>query len=178
MTEPDKNFYETINKIMESKQKVSENTLYIPTLMNTPKDAMEKRIISVSESCTFKACLSGVGGLVIGAAMGIFTAGIDPNITGTETPTIKLVWKEMKHRTFSYSKNFAIVGLMYSATECMVETYRGKSDMSNSMISGGIVGSVIGARAGLKSAGLGGLGFALFSTAIDYYMRYRPMSKK
>ena len=58
----------------------------------------------------------------MGAAFGLFTAGIDPNITGTETPTMKLVWKEMKLRTVSYAKNFAVIGLLFSGTECMIES--------------------------------------------------------
>ena len=61
-------------------------------------------------------------GFGVGGAFGLFTAGIDPNITGTETPTMKLVWKEMKLRTVSYAKNFAVVGAMFAGTECLVET--------------------------------------------------------
>ena len=58
----------------------------------------------------------------MGAAFGLFTAGIDPNITGTETPTVKLVLKEMKARTMSYGKNFAVIGFMFAGTECVVES--------------------------------------------------------
>ena len=58
----------------------------------------------------------------MGGAFGLFTAGIDPNITGTETPTVKLVWKEMKIRTVSYAKNFAVIGFMFAGTECAIET--------------------------------------------------------
>lgn len=58
----------------------------------------------------------------MGGAFGIFTAGIDPNITGTETPTVKLVWKEMKLRTVSYAKNFAVIGFMFAGTECVIES--------------------------------------------------------
>ena len=58
----------------------------------------------------------------MGAAFGLFTAGIDPNITGTETPTVKLVLKEMKARTASYGKNFALIGFMFAGTECLVES--------------------------------------------------------
>lgn len=61
-------------------------------------------------------------GFALGGAFGLFTAGIDPNITGTETPTMKLVWKEMKLRTSSYAKNFAMVGAMFAGTECIIES--------------------------------------------------------
>ena len=66
--------------------------------------------------CTF------VIGCVIGGAFGLFTAGIDPNITGTETPTVRLVLQEMKVRTVSYAKNFALIGAMFAGTECMIES--------------------------------------------------------
>ena len=61
-------------------------------------------------------------GCVIGGAFGLFTAGIDPNITGTETPTVRLVLKEMKARTVSYAKNFALIGAMFAGTECVIES--------------------------------------------------------
>lgn len=61
-------------------------------------------------------------GFALGGAFGLFTAGIDPNITGPETPTVKLVWKEMKARTISYSKNFALIGAMFAGTECLIES--------------------------------------------------------
>ncbi len=65
---------------------------------------------------------NAVPGFALGGAFGLFTAGIDPNITGTETPTVKLVWKEMKARTISYSKNFALIGAMFAGTECLIES--------------------------------------------------------
>ena len=63
-----------------------------------------------------------IAGFALGGAFGLFTAGIDPNITGNETPTVKLVLKEMKYRTISYAKNFALVGAMFAGTECVIES--------------------------------------------------------
>jgi len=63
----------------------------------------------------------GIGG-AMGAAFGLFTAGIDPNITGTETPNLQNVAKEMKVRTVSYAKNFAVLGAMFAGTECLIES--------------------------------------------------------
>jgi len=63
-----------------------------------------------------------VTGGAMGAVFGLFTAGIDPNITGTETPTVQLVAKEMKVRTVSYAKNFAVLGAMFAGTECLIES--------------------------------------------------------
>jgi len=132
----------------------------------------EIRIQRVFESCAFKTTMSCVIGGAMGAAFGLFTAGIDPNITGTETPTARLVLKEMKARTISYGKNFAVIGALFAGTECIIESYRGKSELVNGTASGGIVGGLIGLRAGIKAGILGALGFAAFSTAIDYYFRH------
>ncbi|XP_009991505.1 PREDICTED: mitochondrial import inner membrane translocase subunit Tim22 [Chaetura pelagica] len=115
-------------------------------------------------------------GFVLGGAFGVFTAGIDTNVgfdpkDPYRTPTAKEILKDMGQRGISYAKNFAIVGAMFSCTECVVESYRGKSDWKNSVISGCITGGAIGFRAGLKAGLIGCGGFAAFSAAIDYYLR-------
>uniref|UniRef100_A0A8B9TSA7 Mitochondrial import inner membrane translocase subunit TIM22 n=1 Tax=Anas platyrhynchos TaxID=8839 RepID=A0A8B9TSA7_ANAPL len=125
------------------------------------KSEEQKMVERAMESCAFKAALACVGGFVLGGAFGVFTAGIDTNE----------VLKDMGQRGISYAKNFAIVGAMFSCTECVVESYRGKSDWKNSVISGCITGGAIGFRAGLKAGVIGCGGFAAFSAAIDYYLR-------
>merc|ERR1712170_55711 len=109
----------------------------VPQVTTPPEQLRVQRFF---ESCAFKTTLSCVGGCVIGGAFGLFTAGIDPNITGTETPTVKLVWKEMKMRTVSYAKNFAMIGAMFAGTECVIASYRGKTELINGTASGAIVG--------------------------------------
>ncbi|NXE38385.1 TIM22 translocase, partial [Ptilorrhoa leucosticta] len=141
-----------------------------------PKSEEQKMVERVMESCPFKAALACVGGFVLGGAFGIFTAGIDTNVgfdpkDPYRTPTAKEVLKDMGQRGISYAKNFAIVGAMFSCTECVVESYRGKSDWKNSVISGCITGGAIGFRAGLKAGVIGCGGFAAFSAAVDYYLR-------
>ncbi|KAM6242061.1 mitochondrial import inner membrane translocase subunit Tim22 [Porphyrio hochstetteri] len=141
-----------------------------------PKSEEQKMVERAMESCAFKAALACVGGFVLGGAFGVFTAGIDTNVgfdpkDPYRTPTAKEVLKDMGQRGVSYAKNFAIVGAMFSCTECVVESYRGKSDWKNSVISGCITGGAIGFRAGLKAGVIGCGGFAAFSAAIDYYLR-------
>ena len=64
-----------------------------------------------------------VSGFGLGAAFGLFTAGVDPMSTmSTETPTTKMVLREMKARSLSYGKNFAMIGAMFAGTECVIES--------------------------------------------------------
>ncbi|KAJ0004302.1 hypothetical protein NQD34_010516 [Periophthalmus magnuspinnatus] len=141
-----------------------------------PKTDEQKMIERGMESCAFKSLLACVGGFVLGGAFGVFTAGIDTNVgfdpkDPLRTPTAREVLKDMGQRGMSYAKNFAIVGAMFSCTECIIESHRGVSDWKNAVYSGCVTGGAIGFRAGLKAGVLGCGGFAAFSAAIEYYLR-------
>lgn len=141
-----------------------------------PKSDEQKMIERGMESCAFKSLLACVGGFVLGGAFGVFTAGIDTNVgfdpkDPLRTPTAREVLKDMGQRGMSYAKNFAIVGAMFSCTECIIESHRGVSDWKNAVYSGCVTGGAIGFRAGLKAGVLGCGGFAAFSAAIEYYLR-------
>ncbi|CAH8513238.1 unnamed protein product [Schistosoma turkestanicum] len=135
----------------------------------------ELMVRRVMDSCPFKALLSCFGGFVLGGIFGLFSASVDPMSTvhGAETPTTRQVLKEMYSRSLSHAKSFAVIGTLFAGTECTVESYRGKSDLLNSTLSGAIVGGGIGFRAGLQAGLVGASGFAIFSTAIDYYFRHK-----
>ncbi|XP_072301676.1 mitochondrial import inner membrane translocase subunit Tim22 [Eucyclogobius newberryi] len=140
------------------------------------KSDEQKMIERGMESCAFKSLLACVGGFVLGGAFGIFTAGIDTNVgfdpkDPLKTPTAREVLKDMGQRGMSYAKNFAIVGAMFSCSECIIESHRGVSDWKNAVYSGCVTGGAIGFRAGLKAGVLGCGGFAAFSAAIEYYLR-------
>ncbi|XP_074643267.1 mitochondrial import inner membrane translocase subunit Tim22-like [Tubulanus polymorphus] len=165
-------FYPVMRRLIGDGRR--KNNVLLPSIgiPQAPKSREELIIAGAMESCTFRTVMSCVLGGALGAAFGLFTAGVDPNITTEKTPTARAVLKEMGERSKSYAKNFAIVGAMFAGTECVVESYRGKSELINGTMSGAIVGGVIGLRAGVKAAALGAAGFAIFSTAIDYYMRH------
>ncbi|KAI7812884.1 mitochondrial import inner membrane translocase subunit Tim22 [Triplophysa rosa] len=151
-----------------------------PTVMGampSPHKTDEQKMIERGmESCAFKSLIACVGGFVLGGAFGVFTAGIDSNVgfdpkDPLRTPTAREVLRDMGQRGMSYAKNFAIVGAMFSCTECIIESHRGKSDWKNAVYSGCVTGGAIGFRAGLKAGVLGCGGFAAFSAAIEYYLR-------
>ena len=80
-------------------------------------------------------------------------------------------FKDMGSRSYSSAKNFALVGAVYSGTECCIEGLRAKSDLTNSVAAGCITGGILARNAGPQAALLGCGGFAAFSAAIDAYMR-------
>jgi import inner membrane translocase subunit TIM22 len=86
---------------------------------------------------------------------------------------LKRGFKDMGARSFSSAKNFGKVGAIFAGTECCIEGYRGKNDLTNGVMAGCITGGVLAAPAGPQAAALGCAGFAAFSLAIDSYMR-RP----
>ncbi|KAF5284220.1 hypothetical protein FQR65_LT00220 [Abscondita terminalis] len=130
----------------------------------------EKAVEAVFESCAFKSAMSCVVGYGLGAAIGLFSSSIGPAPMNAEQQTVREVFREMKVTTLSYAKNFAIIGALFSAVECAIESARGKSDWRNGTYAGAVTGGVIGLRAGVKAGVVGAIGFAAFSTAIDYYM--------
>jgi import inner membrane translocase subunit TIM22 len=76
---------------------------------------------------TFENCwcefdiFSGYG---LGAAIGLFSASVNPTVPigDTKQPSAREVLREMKGTMVSYAKNFAIVGAVFSAVECTIES--------------------------------------------------------
>ncbi|XP_011140213.1 mitochondrial import inner membrane translocase subunit Tim22 [Harpegnathos saltator] len=131
----------------------------------------EKKIESIMESCAFKSIMSCILGYGLGAAIGLFSSSVNPNVASVEKQqSAREILREMKTTTLSYAKNFAVIGCIFSAIECSIESYRGKTDWKNGTYAGGLTGGIIGLRAGIKAGLIGAAGFATFSTVIDYYM--------
>lgn len=158
--------------LVGSQQRFREN-IVIPRILGPVqiKTIEEKRIESAMESCAFKSIMSCVIGYGLGAAIGLFSSSVNPNIASVEKQqSAREILREMKTTTLGYAKNFAVVGCLFSAIECTIESYRGKTDWKNGTYAGGLTGGLIGLRAGIKAGIVGAAGFAAFSTAIDYYM--------
>lgn len=58
----------------------------------------------------------------MGAAIGLFSSSVGPSATDVENQTARQVFKEMKTTTMSYAKNFALIGALFSAVECSIES--------------------------------------------------------
>lgn len=61
----------------------------------------------------------------MGAAIGLFSSSVNPNIStpGMEKQqTAREVFREMRSTTHGYAKNFAMIGMVFSAVECTIES--------------------------------------------------------
>ncbi|TPX33717.1 hypothetical protein SmJEL517_g03426 [Synchytrium microbalum] len=152
-------------------------TKYMPFFFNrsSPDQVMAA---SVMESCPAKAALSGGAGFALGGAFGMFMSSVDLGSTTDEflklstREQLKFTLRDMGSRSLSSAKNFGMVALLFSSSECVIETYRAKNDMYNGISAGCMTGGALSARAGPKAMLGGCVGFAAFSAAIDYYMRH------
>ncbi|XP_058818381.1 mitochondrial import inner membrane translocase subunit Tim22 [Topomyia yanbarensis] len=137
----------------------------------------EKLVEAAFESCAFKSLMSCVLGYGLGAAIGLFSSSVNPNIAdplaAEKQQTAREIFREMRQATHSYGKNFAVIGAVFAGVECVIESKRGVSDWKNGTYAGAVTGGLIGLRAGIKAGIVGAAGFAAFSTVIDYYMRHR-----
>merc|ERR1712110_542465 len=100
------NFNLIIDHVIGEKKNLRANTvLSVGGIPQMPLAKEEIMIREIFDSCAFKATTSCVIGGLLGAAFGLFTAGVDPMSTiSTETPTTRMVLREMKARSLSYGK--------------------------------------------------------------------------
>ncbi|KAK4696990.1 hypothetical protein P7C71_g1001, partial [Lecanoromycetidae sp. Uapishka_2] len=149
--------------------------------MSDQEAAMVKAMQGAMESCPFKTVLSGGMGFALGGAFGLFMSSMsyDTPLSAqgqalTDLPLkeqLRRGFKDMGTRSFSSAKNFGMVGAIFAGTECCIEGYRAKNDLTNGIAAGCITGGALGAKAGPQAAAIGCVGFAAFSAAIDSYMR-------
>ncbi|KAJ2510334.1 Mitochondrial import inner membrane translocase subunit tim22 [Coemansia sp. RSA 1939] len=128
----------------------------------------------VMDSCAVKAGFSGVAGYGIGAVFGLVLSGIEfsspVDTSATTKQQIKTVFRDMGKKSLSSAKNFAIMAAIYSGSECMIESYRARNDIYNSVAAGCVTGGTLAMRTGPRGMAAGCAGFAAFSAAIDWYM--------
>jgi mitochondrial import inner membrane translocase subunit TIM22 len=84
---------------------------------------------------------------------------------------LRIGLKDMGSSAYSSAKNFGKIGAMYSVTECCIEGLRGKNDLTNGVAAGAVTGAVLARHGGPQAVAFGAVGFAVFSGAIDWYMR-------
>ncbi|CAG9465883.1 unnamed protein product [Pedinophyceae sp. YPF-701] len=138
--------------------------------------------IESMNNCGVRAVMSGVGGAVLGLGFGVFFGTMETSGGGgvyapmvmDEKKTTRQVFKEMyssvKTKSVSYAKGFGTVGLLFSASECVVEKARAKHDWRNSAYAGCFSGAALAYKGGPWAMCTGCAGFAAFSVVIDKVM--------
>ncbi|KAG6861115.1 hypothetical protein C0995_003844 [Termitomyces sp. Mi166 len=140
----------------------------------------EGYVATFGESCATKTVLMGGGGFGIGAFFSLMSASFayeDPLLRQQTQAGMKTtqkareIFKEMGRGMWSSGKGFGKVGALFAGIECVIESYRAKNDVYNSVASGFLAGGILARNSGPKGAFSGGLFFAAFSAAIDLFMR-------
>lgn len=126
------------------------------------------------DSCAVKAGVSTVAGGGFGFLFGVFMTSANVSAHDLrEDLTVGQKWRlgmiDTWRSSVQSAKNFAVIGGIFSATECVIEKARAKSDLSNGLYAGCLTGGAVAWRGGPGAMALGCAGFAAFSTAIDYF---------
>jgi len=126
------------------------------------------------EACIVKCGMSAVMGFGIGAFFSLMSASFayeDPYLraqTGkNNVQKARDIFKDMGKGMVTSGKGFAKVGALFAGIECVIEGYRAKNDIWNSVSSGFVAGGILARNAGPKAAVGGGIAFAAFSAVID-----------
>ncbi|CAE7816340.1 Timm22 [Symbiodinium sp. KB8] len=135
----------------------------VPTvLQGQPAHTLPQDPMWWMETCPAKTGISFIVGGGLGLVTGIVLGGWQSYLYETG--------EMMGSKSVSWMKNFAKVGGIFSAVECVVEKSRGKHDIQNSVISGCIAGAALSYKNGAAAMAAGCGGFAAFSVVIDLVM--------
>ncbi len=161
----------------KKKRKPGSPNMYNRIEMPTPEMMASEDFMN---NCAVRTIMSTVMGAGLGVAFGIFmgtmdTSHIDGSLTAeaqkkTFRETMKEVGKSTWSRSKSYGKGFATMGALFSVSECVIETYRARHDMWNSIYAGCSAGAIMAHSGGPKAMCFGCGSFAAFSYLIDKFM--------
>ncbi|XP_072960315.1 mitochondrial import inner membrane translocase subunit TIM22-4 [Typha angustifolia] len=124
-------------------------------------------------NCFVRSAVSGIMGGGLGLFMGLFLGALDNPLMQEEmTARQQFIYtaKQMGRRSFGSAKTFAVMGLIFSAAECVVEQARAKHDTTNTVVAGCVTGGTLSAKGGPKAACAGCAGFAAFSVVIEKFL--------
>lgn len=123
-------------------------------------------------NCAVRSVFSGVLGGGLGIFMGLLLGALDnPIMQDQMSGKQQFIYtaKQMGQRSWHSAKTFAVMGLVFSAAECVVEKARAKHDTTNTVVAGCVTGGTMSARGGPKAACAGCAGFAAFSVVIEKF---------
>ena len=136
----------------------------------------------ISNSCGGKAAIGLIAGGGMGLLMGVFLGAMSDAtppvqvVAGKEIPQaplreqLKVTMRATAEKSKYWCRQFAFLTGVFGGTDCLVEKFRGKHDMWNSVASGCITGAALQAKQGPQAAAMGCGGFAAFSLVVDKLM--------
>ncbi|XP_020265754.1 mitochondrial import inner membrane translocase subunit TIM22-1-like isoform X2 [Asparagus officinalis] len=133
----------------------AEKTAVEPIRMPTME---EIRGQDIWNNCAVRSVVSGVMGGGLGLFMGLFLGALDNPLMQEEMSAKQqfiYTAKQMGRRSWGSAKAFAIMGLTFSAAECIVEKARAKHDMTNTFVAGCVTGGAMSARGSFQDKILG-----------------------
>jgi len=128
------------------------------------------------ESCAVKATLAGGAGFGFGAFFSLMSASFayeDPFLRAQSqagmntTQKASQIFKDMGKGMWTSGRSFGKIGALFAGIECVIEGYRAKNDIYNSVGAGFVAGGILARNSGPKASLGGGLAFAAFSALID-----------
>ncbi|KAJ7502992.1 mitochondrial import inner membrane translocase subunit TIM22 [Mycena galericulata] len=137
---------------------------------------MEELMQKAMLSCPAKTVMAGGAGFGLGAVFTLMTASMsyeDPLLRQNAGTAQKArdILRDTGRSMWKSGKGFGKVGAIYASIECVIESYRAKTDIYNSVAGGFFTGGVLARASGPKAAFGGGILFAAFSAAIDLFMK-------
>lgn len=159
--------------VTEKQKEVAEEKKPVePIRLPTPE---EMRGQDIWNNCFVRSAVSGFMGGGLGVMMGLFFGALDNPILHTQeelTAKQQFIFtaKQMGRQSWRTCKTFAVMGLIYSAAECVVEKARAKHDETNTVVAGCLTGGALSAKGGPQAACIGCAGFATFSVLIERFM--------
>ncbi|XP_077233029.1 mitochondrial import inner membrane translocase subunit Tim17/Tim22/Tim23 family protein [Tasmannia lanceolata] len=161
---------ESESKVASSNSNETEKPPIEPLRLPTVE---EIRGQDIWNNCAVRSVVSGVMGGGLGLFMGLFLGALDNPLMQEEmTAKQQFIYtaKQMGRRSFSSAKTFAVMGLIFSAAECIVEKTRAKHDTVNTVVAGCVTGGALSAKGGPRAACAGCAGFATFSVLIEKFL--------
>jgi mitochondrial import inner membrane translocase subunit TIM22 len=155
---------------------------FLPWHMTAGPAQVPPDFSGLANSCGGKAAIGVFGGGVMGLLMGVFLGALSDStvpvtyIAGKEVPQAPLreqmrsTLRATAAKSMYWCRNFAFITGVFGGSECLVEKYRGKHDVWNSVVSGCLTGAALQAKSGPQAAAVGCGGFAAFSLVIDSLM--------
>eukprot|EP01087_Luapelamoeba_hula_P017856 TRINITY_DN5668_c0_g1_i3.p1 TRINITY_DN5668_c0_g1~~TRINITY_DN5668_c0_g1_i3.p1 ORF type:complete len:220 (+),score=19.33 TRINITY_DN5668_c0_g1_i3:28-687(+) len=129
-----------------------------------------------TENCAFRGIQSVVIGGGMGFCFGTFFSSLGgplyapgmPEPVGWKAQTVE-GFKQMGRSGVSSAKGFAVIGGAYATSECLIEKFRGRSDIWNAAYAGCASGGLLAIRSGPTGTLLGCAGMTAFSLGIEYF---------